>query len=477
MLKDYVERGSDEAFAALAARYVNLVYSVALRAVGDPHAAEEISQAVFIILARKAGRLRSERALSSWLFQATRLTAKNHLRSRMRRHHREQEAYDMQALSTGPEPDLWPDIAPLLDTAIAALGEKDRTAVLTRYYEGKSMDEVGAAIGASEPATEKRVSRAMDKLQRFFAKRGVHSTAEALSKAVSTHSIQIAPAMLAQSVIAAALAKNAVASVSTLALAKGTLKTMTWLQIKAVAGIATALIVGGAAVGVFQGSNNDGWQPSDIIKKSRDTYAALTSYRDEGTTADTIGNDTIAPHEFTIRLARPDLYRIAWRQDMGFFVSTGAVWSAGNGDQLAANGSPVKYPDKETALSAATGVSGRAAGSIPGTFFQMNWGDQLGRAPSMTRKKDEKIGDANCFVLTDVKNGRTRTLWIGKEDFLIRQIEHKTSAADLQALLEAEARKHPGLALPTSVSGDSTSIEIHSHIVVNQPFTKTDFNP
>src|ERR1700690_1373777 len=113
LLQRYVENHSDEAFAGLVTRHVNLVYSVALRQVGKPHAAEEITQAVFIILAKKAAGLRHDKALSSWLFQATRLTANNFVRSEMRRHRREQEAH-MQSQTTGPDSEVWPLIAPLL---------------------------------------------------------------------------------------------------------------------------------------------------------------------------------------------------------------------------------------------------------------------------------------------------------------------------------------------------------------------------
>src|SRR5580698_8349385 len=93
LLRQYAENHSDEAFAALVARHINLVYSVALRNVGNPHEAGEITQIVFIILANKAAQLREAKALSTWLFQVTRLAANNFIRSESRRHHRETEAY------------------------------------------------------------------------------------------------------------------------------------------------------------------------------------------------------------------------------------------------------------------------------------------------------------------------------------------------------------------------------------------------
>src|SRR5882724_698386 len=98
LLRQYLEDHSDAAFAALVTRHINLVYSVALRRLGNPHQAEEITQAVFILLAKKAAQLRHDKALSSWLFQATRLTASNFVRSEIRRHRREQKAH-MQSIS------------------------------------------------------------------------------------------------------------------------------------------------------------------------------------------------------------------------------------------------------------------------------------------------------------------------------------------------------------------------------------------
>src|SRR6266550_8719635 len=141
LLQQYVEGHSDAAFAALVTRHINLVYSVAMRHVGDPHLAEEITQAVFILLAKKAAQLRHDQALSSWLFQATRLTAGNFVRSETRRHRREHEAH-MQSVLDESGNDTWRQIAPLLDTAVASLSEKDRYAIMLRFYEGRNLREV-----------------------------------------------------------------------------------------------------------------------------------------------------------------------------------------------------------------------------------------------------------------------------------------------------------------------------------------------
>ena len=247
LLREYVTRDSEEAFAGIINRHVNKVYSVALRHTRNPLQAEEITEAVFVILAQKARSLSPRVILSGWLYQTARLASVTFIRSEIRRTRREQEAY-MQTSANENEPGAWEQIAPLLDTAMTELNEADRHAIVLRYFDGKSMREVGGALGTSEDAAKKRVNRAVEKLQNFFLKRGIDSTAEAITGAISSNAVQTAPLALAKTVTAAAVAKGAAASGSTLTLIKGTLKTMTWLKMKftAVASVGVLLAVSGA---------------------------------------------------------------------------------------------------------------------------------------------------------------------------------------------------------------------------------------
>ena len=233
LLKEYAESGSQTAFTALVERHVNLVYSTAQRRVGSSHAAEEIAQAVFIILARKAKSLGDKTVLSGWLYQTARLTAANYLRGEIRRQNREQEAY-MQSILDQPDGEAWRQIAPLLDDAMGRLGEKDRNAIVLRFFENKNLSEVGAALGASEDAAKLRVNRALEKLQKFFTKRGVVHSAAIIAGAVSANSVHAAPAALAKTISAVAVAKGAAASGLTLTLVKGALKIMAWTKAKTV---------------------------------------------------------------------------------------------------------------------------------------------------------------------------------------------------------------------------------------------------
>jgi RNA polymerase sigma factor (sigma-70 family) len=243
LLREYVHRNSEEAFAALVTRYVNMVYSAALRKTGNASAAEEITQAVFIILAKKAGRLRDGTILSGWLYQAARLTSASFLRTEIRRVRREQEAY-MQSLSNETESEVWPQIAPLLEDAMGKLSEKERNAIALRFFEEKSFQEIGTAVGASENAAKKRVAYALEKLRRFFHKRGVASTTAIIAGVLSANSVQAAPVALAKSVTVAAIAKGVAASGSTSALIKGALKIMAWTKAK------TAVVAGVVLVAV-----------------------------------------------------------------------------------------------------------------------------------------------------------------------------------------------------------------------------------
>src|SRR5882724_5890369 len=245
LLKQFAENDSELAFAEIVSRHLNLVYSTALRPVGNAHAAQEISQAVFIILARKAKSLGAKTILSGWLYQTTRLTAANYLRTVIRRRNREQEAY-MQSTLNETADETWLQIAPILDDAISKLGAKDRDAIVLRFFENKNLGEVGAALGASEDAAKMRVNRALEKLRKIFTKRSAAFSAAAIAGAVSANSVQAAPVGLAKTISAVAIAKGAAAGGSTLTLVKGALKIMAWTKMKSavVAGAVVLLAAG-----------------------------------------------------------------------------------------------------------------------------------------------------------------------------------------------------------------------------------------
>src|SRR5450432_118952 len=250
LLREFARNNSETAFAEIVSRHINLVYSLALRQTRDPHLAEEITQAVFIILARKADSLGDRTILPGWLCRTARYASANALTVQRRRQHREQEAH-MQSILNEAEPmheETWNQIAPLLDGAMEQLGQKDHDALVLRFFENKTFSEVGATLGASEDAAKMRVNRALEKLRKFFGRRGVSSTTAIIAGAISANSVQAAPVALAKSVSAVAIVKGSIATASTLTLVKGTMKTMTWLKIKFALVVGTAaLLAGGAA--------------------------------------------------------------------------------------------------------------------------------------------------------------------------------------------------------------------------------------
>jgi RNA polymerase sigma factor (sigma-70 family) len=276
LVREYALNQSERAFEALVSRHINLVYSVALRQARDPHLAEEITQAVFIILARKAITLGPKTILAAWLCRTARYASANLLTMQRRRQHREQEAH-IQSLVNEPEPGAWMQIAPVLDSALGQLDEKDHNAIVLRFFEGRSFNDVAVALGASEDAAKKRVHRAIEKLRAFFKKRGVTLSAAAIAGALSAHSVQAAPIGLATTVTVAAVKGTAVTN-STLTLINSTLKLMAWTKIKsaAAAGVITLLLAGTAAVVVHVAKPQVGAAPAPA-KSSAFSFAGYAT--------------------------------------------------------------------------------------------------------------------------------------------------------------------------------------------------------
>jgi len=268
LVREYVRVNSEAAFAELVDRHIALVYSAAFRHAGIAAHAEEITQAVFIILARKAAGLRPDTILAGWLCETTRLTALSFMRGEHRRQRREQEAYMQSTLRESTDETVWNQLSPLLDEAMARLGRKDRDALVLRYFKDQNLREVAGMLNINEPAAQKRVNRALEKLRKFFLKRGVNSTTATIAGAISANSVQAAPVGLAKTISVVAVAKGTAAGTATLILVKGALKIMAWTKMKTaiVVGVSVLLVAGTTTVTVIetQKYNDDQWDKGEV---------------------------------------------------------------------------------------------------------------------------------------------------------------------------------------------------------------------
>ena len=232
LLRRYAEEGSEAAFAELVSRHLGLVYSAALRLVGgDTQMAQDVAQSVFADLSGKSRSLLQRRVLTGWLHTSTRFAAAKMVRTERRRQAREQEALAMNSLSTDSEP-AWEELCPVLDEAVGRLNERDREAVLMRFFEGKEPKEIGLLLGLNENAAQMRVRRALDKLRIRLGKFGITSTTMALASVLTAQATKATPAGLATTVADEAIAGGIV---------KGSIITSLFLKLLTVINLKLAL--------------------------------------------------------------------------------------------------------------------------------------------------------------------------------------------------------------------------------------------
>lgn len=214
LLRRYADEGSEAAFAELVQRHLSLVYHAALRQCGgDAHRAQDVAQKVFSDLARKAKSLSHRPSLAGWLYTSTRYAAAQAVRAESRRQAREHEAFRMNEIEAQhSEPAAeWSALRHVIDEALHSLGERDREAVLLRFFEGKGFAELGAELALSEDGARMRVQRALEKLRTRLARHGITSTAGALGLTLSQQAGAALPAGLASAVTSTAITSAATA--------------------------------------------------------------------------------------------------------------------------------------------------------------------------------------------------------------------------------------------------------------------------
>ena len=468
LLRRFVEHNSQEAFAALTARYLSLVYSVCRREMDDAEAAEDVTQAVLLILARKAPTLGRNVVLSGWLFQTARFAAKNARLQAQRRAAYEQKAAEaMQQQSGEGEDTAWSEIEPLLNRSLAALREGDRECVLLRFFQGLSFAEAGAALGLSEEAARKRVGRALEKMRKFFEKGGVIVPGAALAALLSAHAAKAAPATCSAAVAhmtSGALAGHTAVSLSgshIYQLSEGAMKAMKIAQLKVAVGLAATLIVGFSTYAVAKGKSpkittthraaqvTATSKPGHILVQApgrtltapqiatrcQEAYAALKSY--QGTAAViTEGKSSTDPtvREYhtsaTIRFVRPGKIWVEGTDASGkpfTYVSDGAVTSyraIGSGWKPARNA--------EMAVASVTGIALNAATTVPAVLLGIGWGNPLAQGNKYDPEvREDEVDGQPCYILTarnvTTKRTATRSLWIDEKTFLLRRSSSDTN--------------------------------------------------
>ncbi|HAV63632.1 MAG TPA: hypothetical protein DCY13_14855 [Verrucomicrobiales bacterium] len=241
LLDQVARQRSEDAFNEIVRRRVDLVYSAALRQLGNADQARDVAQNVFIRLAQQMDRLQPGVILTGWLYRTTRNLCLETLRSERRRREREQAAAEQ--LMNLPATTDWNQVAPALEPAMDELSEADRDAVLLRYFENKSLREVGTTLGIGEDAAQKRVSRALERLREIFAKRGVTLSAAALATTISGGAVQAVPAAMVTTISSAALGAGLAAT--TILNTTSTMTTL--LNLKTAAAVLTAAAVTGTS--------------------------------------------------------------------------------------------------------------------------------------------------------------------------------------------------------------------------------------
>ena len=198
-----------------------------------------------------------------------------------------------------------------------------------------------------------------------------------------------------------------------------------------------------------------------VFQKVKENYASMITYCDEGRVVITMNGSSVI--NFSTRLARTNFYLLEWTRagEPTYTAMSGkcqAVWSSGAGHFLQADAGVQFEGTREIALAHAAVYAGGATRTVPGVFFNLQWEDQPidELVFSLKRQADEKVGNINCYVFTRGTMGATNTLWIGKQDFLIHQVQTVANVESMPAF---------------------TFTETHTDIVLNRRFSRSDFVP
>lgn len=249
LLGRFASEGDEEAFRTLVNQSVTLVYSAALRqSRGDSHLAEEITQSVFTLLARKAGSLRGHPTITGWLFTATRLCARAAVRASERRRQLNTDISAMPEPTSGDYSDSsWSGVKLVIDDAMHRLNARDREGILLRFFENRPYSEIGSVLNLSENTARMRVERALEKLRIELRKRGITSTSAALASVLVSHTAVAAPVYLSGQIAANVLASASIAGAG----GAGLWTTLTIMNMSKISSVVAVVALG---VALYQGT-------------------------------------------------------------------------------------------------------------------------------------------------------------------------------------------------------------------------------
>lgn len=320
LLNEFVEAGNESAFASLVRRHADLVYATARRQVGIEALAQEITQNVFIALARKSGALRGSATISGWLYRTTLLESRRMLRAELRRQRRETVAFELgQAARAGESP--WASVVPLLDEALTRLREGDRLAVLLRFFEGKPFRDVGQTLGISEDAAQKRVAKSLAELTSFFQRRGFHvSCTGAAGAGLFAEATMAAPLPLVASATQAGLAAAGGAGLSGLSVIAFKIMNLSKLQLASLGVVVAALTAWPIA------------HEAQALQRMRSTNADLAARLAlaQQAAADAEGQRDAAATSLAVARSRVAIPKAMARLQPGTGSATGPAWADGS---------------------------------------------------------------------------------------------------------------------------------------------------